>query len=44
MLPAEDEAMLGPPGSEDRRSVPRWVMIALAVGALAAAGGFVFLR
>jgi hypothetical protein len=44
MLPAEDEAMLGPPGSEGRRSVPRWVVIALAVGALAAAGGLAFLR
>lgn len=43
MLPAEDEAMLGPPGAEDRRAIPRWV-IALVVAALAAAGGMVFLR
>lgn len=43
MLPAEDEAMLGPPGAEDRRAIPRWV-IALVLVALAAAGGMVFLR
>lgn len=42
MLPAEDEAKLGPPGAEDRRSVPRWVIL-IAVGALAAAG-VAFLR
>lgn len=45
MLPAEDEAMLGPPGAEDRRAVPRWaIALVVAVGALAAAGGFVLLR
>jgi DNA-directed RNA polymerase subunit RPC12/RpoP len=43
LLPAEDEAMLGPPGAEDRRSLPRWV-IALAVGALAAAGAIAYFR
>ena len=43
MLPAEDEAMLGPPGAEDRRSLPRWVVL-LALGAIAVAGGLVFLR
>jgi hypothetical protein len=42
MLPAEDEAKLGPPGAEDRRSVPRWVIL-IAVGAVAAAG-VAFLR
>jgi hypothetical protein len=43
MLPAEDEAMLGPPGAEDRRTVPRWVVI-LALGALAAGGALALLR
>jgi hypothetical protein len=42
MLPAEDEAKLGPPGAEDRRSVPRWLIL-IAVGAVLAAG-VAFLR
>jgi hypothetical protein len=44
MLPAEDEAKLGPPGAEDRRprSVAKWLV--LAALAAAAAAGVVFLR